>query len=347
MKRFAWFLALCGACGSSSKLTDDRDPRGDEELDASSLDAGVGPGEAGAPMPADGGVLPDGNPPGEPDDAGEERPPVDCNALPDGPFETRRVGDMVPTEDIAFDEDGYMYWTEASGLYKMRAGQKPELVAPGVTAYGALEFGPTGELFAQLEHSIVRVLPNGSTATVLDGLMVPNGLEFDPLGRMYITEISGARVVMYDPKSEKTSLISDQIISPNGITFSPAFDFLYVSSYGGMPGRVVLYRIAIDAKGKPGPTEEWVKDVGSGVNEGMAVDECGNVYVSDSFGLGAIFRITPDGSKHTTVVSRPNETLHNLQWGHGKGWSKDKLYIVSLYTGVFEVDMGVRSKKYW
>ena len=81
----------------------------------------------------------------------------------------------------------------------------------------------------------------------------------------------------------------------------------------------------------------------------MAADECGNIYVADT-GIGTtgeILRFSPDGKTHTVLVKRPGETLHNLMWGRGKGWSESKLYIVSLEKGLFEADPGVRGKKYW
>jgi hypothetical protein len=58
-------------------------------------------------------------------------------------------------------------------------------------------------------------------------------------------------------------------------------------------------------------------------------------------------RLAPDGKSHAVLVKRPGETLHNLMWGRGQGWSETKLYIVSLGNGLFEADPGVRGKKYW
>jgi sugar lactone lactonase YvrE len=90
-----------------------------------------------------------------------------------------------------------------------------------------------------------------------------------------------------------------------------------------------------------------VTGVGTGTFDGMAADECGNIYVANSDGAGEILRFTPDGKTHTVLVKRPGETLHNFMWGRGQGWSERKLYIVSLEKGLFEADPGVRGKKYW
>jgi sugar lactone lactonase YvrE len=99
--------------------------------------------------------------------------------------------------------------------------------------------------------------------------------------------------------------------------------------------------------GLPGQTTVFTQNHGGTINDGMAVDECGNVYVADSGGVGAIVRIKPDGTQPTVVVHRQGETLHNFMWGRGfGGWEADKLYIVSLGVGLFEADVGVRGKAY-
>jgi sugar lactone lactonase YvrE len=81
-----------------------------------------------------------------------------------------------------------------------------------------------------------------------------------------------------------------------------------------------------------------VTGVGTGTFDGMAADECGNIYVANSDGAGEILRFTPDGKTHTVLVKRPGETLHNFMWGRGQGWSESKHYIVSLEKGLFEAD---------
>ena len=133
--------------------------------------------------------------------------------------------------------------------------------------------------------------------------------------------------------------------NPNGLTFNPNFDILYVSNYGGTR---TLFQIPFNADGSPGATKPWVTGVGSGTFDGMAADECGNVYVADTGAGAKIIRISPDGKQVKTVISGPSGVvLHNFAWGRGKGWSEDKLYIASLYQGLFEANLGVRGKKYW
>jgi hypothetical protein len=330
-------LALAGGCGAD-------EPQKPEPT----ADAAPPPDQPDAQPPALSDAGNDAAPPdAEVADAEVPRPPVDCANLPAGPFPTKRVPGIRPAEDIAFDDEGFAYWNENSFIYKQRAGEKPIPITPDISIYACMRATPSGHLFAESERGLERISPEGARYLMLDGLQSLNGMEVDPLGRLYLTEFGGGRVFRFDPATSELTTLSDGVIpTPNGITFNPQFNTLYLSTWGGASVPTV-YRIQLDEDGKPGETEEWVKNVGGGVNDGMAVDECGNIYMADSAGAGAIIRITPDGKSHTVVVSRPGETLHNFQWGRGKGWSEDKLYIVSLEEGLFEAELGVRSKKYW
>jgi streptogramin lyase len=261
------------------------------------------------------------------------------------PVTTTQVPDINPLEDIAFDDQGYIYWNEDDTIFKAKRGEKRVPVLTGVTVRAGMRMTPSGDLYIETENALERVSPEGVRTPVLDGVFL-NGLEVDPLGRLYVTEFNGTRALRYDPKTDETAVLSvDHMAKPNGITLSPNFDFLYVSSYGGsiIP---TLYRIPLAPDGSAGKTENWVTGVGFGYFDGMAADECGNVYASDS-GTGDVYRFSPDGKANAIVVSRSAETLHNIQWGRGKGWDENELYVVSLDKGLFVADVGVRGKKYW
>lgn len=268
-----------------------------------------------------------------------------CDDLPSEAVTTTQVPDIKPLEDIAFDDEGNIYWNEDDTIFKAKPGENRIPVLTGVTVRAGMRMAPSGDLYIETENALERVSPAGARTTVLDGVFL-NGLELDSLGRLYVTEFNGTRALRYDPKTDKTDVLSvDHMRKPNGITLSPQFDFLYVSSYGGsvVP---TLYRIPLNADGSAGETEDWVTGVGFGFFDGMAADECGNVYAADS-GTGEIFRFSPDGKSNTIIIRRSGEALHNLQWGRGKGWDENKLYVVSLDKGLFVADVGVRGKKYW
>jgi sugar lactone lactonase YvrE len=273
--------------------------------------------------------------------------PSPCANLPSGPIAITRVPGIDPAEDITFDDSGNLYWHQlGGGIVRSRADGSSALFVPQVEIVGGMRWTPAGDIYVATSQSVEKVSPNGARTMVLSGHEF-NGIEVDRQGRVYATEVCGTRIFRYDPASKHADLISKDVVQrPNGLTFNPAFDMLYVSNYLGHD-KPTLHRIAIQPNGTPGKTEVWVTGVGNGTFDGMAADECGNIYVANSDGAGEILRIAPDGKTHTVLVKRAGETLHNFMWGRGQGWSENKLYIVSLGQGLFEADVGVRGKKYW
>jgi sugar lactone lactonase YvrE len=267
--------------------------------------------------------------------------------LPSGPIATKKVPGIEPQEDITFDDSGNLYWNQnPDGIMKSTADGSTMLFLPQLSIYAGMRWTPTGDLYIATGVGLEKVSPNGSRTLVLSGPNF-NGIEVDGQGRVYVTEFGGTRIFRYDPRGNYSDQISKDVIEmPNGITLSPAFDMLYVSNWGGHDPPT-LHRIPIQPDGTPGKTEVWVTGVGTGVFDGMAADECGNIYVANSDDAGEILRFSPDGKTHTVLVKRSGETLHNFMWGRGKGWSESKLYIVSLGVGLLEADPGVRGKKYW
>ncbi len=89
--------------------------------------------------------------------------------------------------------------------------------------------------------------------------------------------------------------------------------------------------------GGGGPTQR-------GGLDGMAVDACGNVYVTE-YTLGYIWRFTPEGVREK-VVTLPSFWIPNMHWGSGiGGWEEDILYVMDRDEGrIFELDLGIHEK---
>ena len=85
----------------------------------------------------------------------------------------------------------------------------------------------------------------------------------------------------------------------------------------------------------------------SGGFDGINVDACGNVYVTEYI-KGDIWRITPDGAQVEKFVSLPSSWIPNLRWGHGMyGWETDILYVADRDQGrIFAVHAGIEGKKH-
>ena len=85
--------------------------------------------------------------------------------------------------------------------------------------------------------------------------------------------------------------------------------------------------------------------IGSGNFSGMAVDECGNLYVGEY--AGRILRIAPDGLSRTVIYRDPGAPIHNVQWSRGGDWGATRLYVVLDSEEVRVLDVGVRGKLFW
>lgn len=79
--------------------------------------------------------------------------------------------------------------------------------------------------------------------------------------------------------------------------------------------------------------------------DGMAVDACGNIYVTE-YTLGFIWRFTPEGVREK-VATLPSFWIPNMHWGSGiGGWDENILYVMDRDEGrVFELDLGVKEKR--
>jgi sugar lactone lactonase YvrE len=232
-------------------------------------------------------------------------------------------------------------------IYKTTKQGQRSVFVPNFEFRAGMRLTPDGDLIVNDDTSgaLVRIDPQGVRYTLLSGLSYPNGMEIDPDGWVYVTEQTGERVLRVNPISGQYTVIVDgQISQPNGISFDPTYSYLYI---GGFSGERTVYRLEIDRQGNPGQLIEWATNVGSGWLDGIAVDECGYVYIADygNFGLSHIRRIDPV-TRQSTVVLPINQTyMPNMQWGSGiGGWDSDLLYIVAVEEGIWEVDLGVRSK---
>ena len=260
---------------------------------------------------------------------------------------TQLVPGIMPIEDITFDDEGGLYWNSDQGIMRTESNGTTTVYAPGMGYAAGFRMTPQGDLYLANNESgsLDRVTPSGEVESVMN-ISSPNGVEVDRQGRVYVTDFGGTEVIRYDPQTGESSILNSQISTPNGLTLSPDFNTLYFSSWNGSPTRTV-YRVPIRPDGTPGLLENWANYVGTGVHDGMAVDECGYVYVANDGGAGQVLRIAPDNPlERTIMVERPGETLHNFVWGRGKGWPETRLYVVSLGVGLFSAELGVRSKSY-
>lgn len=282
-------------------------------------------------------------------DTGPDTSPIeyDCNDLPQGPFSLTKLDGPMASEDLAFDPYGNVIGSNDKAIFKSGYNQQPQVFVPSIKFRAGLRFLPNGHLVVcnNNKGELVRIDEEGVQHTVLTGLSYPNGLTVDMNGWVYLTEHDANKVLRVHPFTGETTVLTTEISSPNGVTFSPDYKTLYI---GGFSGKKIIYAMSISPTGVPGKLIKWATNVGSGWLDGMAVDACGNVYIAD-YGTTKILKLPPDGSSWEVFIDGSDwdgAYLPNLQWGSGVGgWSPTSVFLPDGWNkGVFEVDIGVPGK---
>jgi hypothetical protein len=283
----------------------------------------------------------------EPTEPVEPGPPaIDCAAIPEGPFELVKLDGPMASEDLAFDREGHLIGSNDNAIFKSLYNSQPQVFVPNISFRAGLRYLPSGQLIVCNNHTgeLIRIDPEGTQHVVLTGLSYPNGIIIDLNGWIYFSEHDNSQVRRVHPYTGEYTVLTNEVSSPNGLTFSPDYSTLYI---GGFNGSGIVYAMSISPEGIPGKLVEWATNVGTGWLDGMATDACGNVYIAD-YGATVIYRISPDGQDVDKVISGAgisNAYLPNMQWGSGiGGWDPLSLYLPDGWNkGVFEVQIGVPS----
>jgi gluconolactonase len=212
------------------------------------------------------------------------------------------------------------------------------------------------------EHSGRRVsrAPYDGTAeaivTTFDGktLNSPNDLVVHSSGAIYFTDPSygiprpGQTRVLGDPEAVQEidyqgvfriatdgtlTLLTDDLIMPNGLAFSPDESVLYIADSSE---RRVIRRFEVQSDGSLSGGEVFVDmsdDERRGVPDGMKLDEDGRIW---STGAGGVWVIEPDG--HRLGVFETEEHAANLTFG---GADFSTLFLTAS-TSVYSVETAVR-----
>lgn len=272
-----------------------------------------------------------------------EPPPVDCDNLPEGPFELELIPGVVASEDLAFDGEGALVGSDDTAIYKSTVDGHVKIFVPNLQFRAGMRFLPSGSLVVadNTLGRLVLVSPEGVMTTLLDGLAYPNGIAVDLNGYVYVSEHDAGRVLRVHPGTGAYTVIANQVTNPNGLCFSPDYKTLYIGSFGS--GWV--YALSLDQDGTPGRLTEWGDMTETpGMLDGIGVDACGNVYVCE-YGETKVYRIPATGGKGVLIATGVDTYLPNMQWGRGPGWDPLSLYLPDGWSkeGVWRLKVGVPS----
>jgi hypothetical protein len=281
-----------------------------------------------------------------PTPTGDTAAEYDCSVLPAIPVTWTNLTQFQTSEDFDIDGDGYMCTNRSGALAckDMAGNQKVLTVGLGSTA--GIRVAATGDwLYNDVGNgALVKVDPlTGAKVTVASGIAYPNGLEVGRDGYAFIGENGSDKVRQIHIDTGAQYVAAEGLAAPNGVILSPDEQTLYVGSFGGG----VIYAVdRISETEWDAPRELHNPPNPDGGFDGINVDSCGNVYITE-YTVGRVFRITdPAGPGNGEVADLPESWIPNMRWGHDiAGWDSSTLYV-SAWGSIYALDMGVPGKRH-
>jgi hypothetical protein len=303
---------------------------------------------------------------GDTDADSDTAPDFDCKGgLPPAPYDSRAIDGSATAEDLDIDNDGFIIGSDRLNLYRSNADGDLDMILPNVGNPQAIVVLPSGDIVLHEEANKVElVTPAGDRSTIATDLYLPYA-DATAAGLIYASSPGynpgdPYAIVRIDPPSKTVEQILEwEDDWPWGITFNEDYTALYVSVVQGfdayMDGPSRIYKVPLDEDGDADGEPELFVEFGgdSQWTEGLAVDVCGNVYVS----LGRkIVRVSKDGDTVEDIWEYDDDptffgrAISGLAFGRkGKGGTDPlKLYASNPYGKyAMEIDVGVYGKAGW
>jgi len=296
-------------------------------------------------------------------------PSFDCKGkkVPAPPFDSRVVPNSATSEDLAIDNDGYIVGSDRANLYKADTSGNAELIFPNVLNPQLLEVLPNDDILMYNENGeLVKIEADGDEYTVYSVTYLPfgdvtsDGIVYATFPNFWAGHSDGkSHIVRIDPTTDDyEEILTWDYDYPWGIAFNEDRTALYVSVVqsfdAGMTKASQVFEVALDKDGYPaGDPELYVTiDEGAIMTEGLAVDECGNLYVSLST---RIFRVSKGAKAVEQIWDAADLGLKyraasGLQFGRGGegGTGRQMLYTGNPYAKeAVEIDVGVGAVLPW
>jgi gluconolactonase len=157
----------------------------------------------------------------------------------------------------------------------------------------------------------------------------PYGILSDYEGYKAESELGDCYVFRFDPESEELSIVTDEVVEPNGLAFSPDEKVLYVAdtsaAFDPNGNHHIMAFEVVD--GEKARNSRVFAVIAPGLADGFRVDIHGNIFTSSA---DSVQVYTSDGA-HLGKILVP-EKVGNLTFG---GPRHDRLYIAassSLYS---------------
>ena len=207
-----------------------------------------------------------------------------------------------------------------------------ELVSHGFI--GGMSVDAEGNVYSTNFHeSVWKIAPDGSATQLNDEFTSASGNFPLPNGELLQGEWTDNRIYRIKPDGTRTIFAEGGLDGPVGIVQRPQGDFIVANSRGEY-----LARIGPDG----GEAEEVMRHPDMTQPNGVAIDEDGNIYVSDLDG-GKVFKWTPAGDVEILAELPGDGNAHGAIAGGGlyvnKIWDH-VIYRVDLETGAYGIVTG-------
>jgi sugar lactone lactonase YvrE len=281
--------------------------------------------------------------------------PAACDTPRALPIQPTVLTGFSGAEDFAFDLEGNLVSADFStNMTRQKKTGRAKVFSPSLGDTAGTRFLANGDLVvAAVEHgALIRIAPNGASTTVLSGIAYPNGVEVGKDGFVYVAEHDAGNVRRIHPDTGAFTIIASGLTNPNGVSFSPDYRTLYIGSFGDG----TVHSVTVDGQGNWGPKKLFGTTPGAGQGDGdgfgrggldgLTVDACGNVYVTE-FEVGLVWRFAPSGGNAPELVFDADSAwIPNMHWGTGVGgWDSKTLYVMDRDSGrLFAADLGVAEK---
>lgn len=273
-----------------------------------------------------------------------------CASLPRDPVAAMPVYDRLPdATDFAFDGAGELSVASLRDVLGIGAMGARSLRFTGLAGnVTALRYLASGELALAVSPTMTGGALDGGvpgegaifTAATGDGgapqLRVTagrvGGLAVDADGAVWFSDTPRNRVFRLTFRAgdagggvDVSPMISD-VTAPTALAFDASGRVLYVAStaMSGSLYRVGLSRTVLGDL-MPSDAQGVLRDLGS--VSGLAIDQCGNVYVADETG-GRVLRASEPWASTTTIV-RDVAGVRALAFGQGGTFDADTLFFLS------------------
>ncbi len=164
------------------------------------------------------------------------------------------------------------------------------------------------------------------------------GIDSDLEGFQAESEIGASNVYRVDPETGAVTMVTDALVRPNGLAFSPDEQFLYVSDTGashvkGHPAQMRVFEV-VDGVALRGGGEFAVCT--NGFFDGFRLDTTGRIWTSAADGVHVY---DPDGTLLGKVLVP--EVVANVEFG---GLKRNRLFMCGT-TSLYSVFLPVNGVK--